>query len=224
MADAPGQSIVLPDGRCDIIIRRNRNAPDVLMPVITGPATRAYTVTYDVGDTWFGLRLRPESAVALWRGDLEHAVDTVLRGQDAIDLVPALATHQYCDLMLDRLAGLALAAPFIDTRLTHALDILHASGGRIRVAQLARFAACSPRHLNRLFRGHTGLGTKTYAQLVQFHRTLNLITRGRVPITDAALEGGYADHAHMTRAFRRFGGFVPSKLPPRLTLPQLFAQ
>ncbi|PJI92487.1 helix-turn-helix protein [Yoonia maricola] len=209
-----------------MIVQHHRDTPKTVTPIITGPATRAYTVSYDAGDQWFGLRLRPESGAALWKGAMAQATDTVLRGQEAIDLVPPLAELDGRHLTLKEIAPLVLdhTAQSVDTRLTRALDVLHASGGRIRMTTLAGFLSCSTRQLNRLFRANTGLSTKTYAQLIQFHRTLGLITRARLPITAAAFEGGYADHAHMTRAFGRFGGFAPSRVPPDLTLPQLFPQ
>jgi AraC-like DNA-binding protein len=33
-------------------------------------------------------------------------------------------------------------------------------------------------------------------------------------LAEAALEGGYSDQAHMTREFRRYGGFTPGRRPP----------
>lgn len=106
--------------------------------------------------------------------------------------------------------------------LGRALDTIHFSGGRIRVDRLADTVGCSSRHLNRLFRANVGLGCKIYIQLAQFHRTLRLVGSEGISLTDAAFEGGYADHAHMTRAFRSFGGFAPTSIPENLTLPTVF--
>lgn len=219
-----GSDIVLPDGRCDIIIRNHADTPHVIVPVITGPGTQAFKVDYDVGDQWFGIRLRPEHAAALWRHDLKQAVDNVLRGQDAKDFLPTLAALDGQSLSLETLVDVIPIQtwPAVDQRVTRAIDMLHVSGGRLQVDDLAGRVACTTRHLNRLFRQSIGLSTKTYGQLVQFHRTLRLIKGSRLPLTAAAYEGGYADHAHLTRAFRRFGGFTPSKLPSELSLPTLF--
>jgi len=49
-----------------------------------------------------------------------------------------------------------------------------------------------------------------------------LIVEERLSISDAAYEGGYADHAHLTRAFQRFGGFAPSAIPEDLVRPSVF--
>ena len=222
-ARTSGSAVVLPDGRCDIIVRTHAGTPYEIKPIITGPATQPYRVGYDTGDKWFGIRLRPEHGAALWQGDLGTAPDSVLRGPEVLDRLPSLVALHGTALTLDALARIVPAQtwPGVDPRLTRAMDMLHASGGRLRIDALAKFAARTARHLNRLFRRNVGLSAKTYAQLIQFHRTLKLITNGNVPIVAAAFEGGYSDHAHMARTFRRFGGFTPSGLPTELSLPNI---
>lgn len=221
VADAPGDALVLPDGRCDIILRAFAERPDELIPVITGPATQAYRVSFTKGDQWFGIRLRPEHGAALWRTDLGQALDQVLRGDAAVTRLPALAGMDQQSLSADVLTQIIPQTAATDGvhRVTRAVDILHATGGRLPIASLAQRVACTARHLNRLFRRFIGLSAKTYAQLVQFHRALRLITTRQLPIMGAVFEAGYADHAHMIRSFRRFGGFTPSSVPHDLTLP-----
>ncbi|MCF6232274.1 MAG: AraC family transcriptional regulator [Rhodobacteraceae bacterium] len=206
-------------------MRYNIHGSDAPIPVITGPATQAYTVEYDVGDSWLGIRLRPDNGRALWQSRIAQAADTVLRGQDALSLMPGLAALKGGQMTAANLANAVEITMTLnlDHRLIRALDVLHASGGRMRIEKLARFAGCTSRHLNRVFRSNIGLTAKTYAQLVQFNRTLRLIQQEHLPITGAAFEGGYADHAHLTRAFRRFGGFTPSDPPNELSLPVLFS-
>lgn len=218
-----GGAIVLPDGRCDIILRNHETTPDQIWPVITGPATQPYRVTFDVGDQWLGIRLRPEYGAALWQSDVAKAANTALRGQEALDHFPGLTALFGRAPTLEALAQIIpiYTWPTVDPRLTRAVDALHVSGGRLRIAAMAARLACTTRQMYRLFRRHIGLTAKTYAQLVQFHRALKLITKGRVPIAAAAFEAGYADHAHMVRSFRRFGGFTPSSIPTDLSLPDI---
>ncbi|WP_186827093.1 helix-turn-helix transcriptional regulator [Shimia ponticola] len=177
-------------------------------------------MTFQPGDTWVGVRLRPEYGVTVWRDRLNTAQDTVLRGKAAVDLIPGLGATTGIGTLTDLLA--TLTKNTADSRLPGLIDAIHASGGRIRIERLATFAGWSTRHLNRVFRDHLGLSVKTYAQLVQFHRTLKLIRVGRLPLTAAAYEGGYSDQAHLARAFRRFGGFAPSAIPQELSIPTLF--
>lgn len=224
VADKHGSAIVLPDGRCDIILRRNADDAGSVIPVITGPSTHAYRVQFAIGDQWHGVRLRPEHGAALWQRDLKSAVDTVLRGYDAKRFLPALAAFDDDTNSISELEKVIPnnSWPTVDQRVTQAIDVLHVSGGRVGIENLAQRVSCTARHLNRLFRKSIGLPPKTYAQLIQFHRTLRLIKTGNLSLSEAAYEGGYADQAHLTRAFRRFGNFSPSDLPQDLSLPTLF--
>lgn len=219
-----GESLVLPDGRCDIILLFNEHKSMPATPVITGPSTLPYKVEYSAGDRWIGIRLRPLSGVALWKRRISCAADKVLRGEDAIAVLPSLAELKGNQLTLDELDSLVSLEKSNNQikKLSMAIDSLHVSGGRMKITQVADFAGCSPRQLNRIFRLNVGLSTKTYAQLVQFHRTLKLIRNEHLTISGAAFEGGYTDHAHLTRSFQRFGGFTPSSIPNDLSQPLLF--
>lgn len=215
VAHSTGRSLVLPDGRCDLIFRDRVDGTGQPQIVITGPATHPYWVTFSAGDRWRGIRLRPENGRGLWQDALPHAADRVLRGADALARAPnaaIFATGNVPDFPTGH----------IDTRVTEAIDTIHTSGGRLTGSKLSAAFHLSYRHLNRLFCAHVGLSLKTYAQLVQFHRGLNLMTRNALSIADAVFETGYADHAHMTRSFQRFGGFPPSRIPSDLLVPQLF--
>lgn len=215
---------MLPDGRCDIILRYHAHRPDAVIPIITGPATQAYTVEYEAGDCWLGVRMRPDNGDALWGRDVTDAADTVLRGPEALTRLPELAALNTRTLTVSDLAAVvpSLTMCRANQRTRRALTMLHTSGGRMKVEKLAAFVGCTTRQLHRIFRHSNGLSVKTYAQLVQFHRTLRLIRQEQLSISAAAFEGGYADHAHLTRAFRRFGGFAPSDMPKALALPKLF--
>lgn len=215
--------MILPDGRCDIIFRYNIQSTDTPTPVVTGPATQPYVVKYDVGDSWLGMRLCPSSGVALWQSKIINAANNVLRGPEARILLPELSALNHRSLTQTKLEQVLATIPLpkVDPRLTRALDALHLSGGRMRIEKLAKFARCSTRQLNRMFRCNVGLTAKTYAQLVQFHRALKLVRSENFLITDAAFEAGYSDHAHLTRAFKRYGGFAPSNIPQELSLPTL---
>jgi AraC-like DNA-binding protein len=227
-ATEAGEQVVLPDGRCDLIIRYNMNHDSGFMPIVTGPATRPYTVSFVEGDSWVGIRLRPDFGRLLWKSKIVDAADNAARGDEALLLIPELAQFD------NKSTPETFLASVIANRVAHfsnllqdkytlpALNMIHVSGGRLGLNQLAMHAGCSPRHLNRLFKTSVGLQVKTYAQLVQFHRTLAFVQNEQMPITAASFEGGYSDHAHLTRSFRRFGGIVPSKIPNALTLPRLF--
>lgn len=225
-ATRSGTSLVLPDGRCDIILRYNdldNTSPHL---VLTGPATRAFSVPENPGDCWLGLRLRPSYGHLLWGERVAQMQDKTLRGAEAQVVLPALTlpSSPQSPRQLARLLQQALRQHLNETKpqpLTEALDLQHLTGGRMPVADLADHLALSPRQLQRRFLNAVGLSPKIYAQLIQFHRALRLIRDAGLPLSAAAFEAGYNDQSHMTRAFKRFGGFTPADLPPNLTLPQL---
>ena len=222
-----GRSLILPDGRCDVIVRYNADRAVVPRLVVTGPATQPYWVAFEAGDRWIGVRLRPERGGVLWGEDIGVAQDQVALGEAVATCVPELARLCVAGAREEALRHALVrfvegrALPPEGHRVGESLRRIHLAGGRFSVSELAARAGCSTRHLNRLFASTVGLSVKAYASLVQFHRALRLICDAGGSLSDAAFEAGYADQAHMTRAMRRFGGFVPSDIPEGLIRPDV---
>ena len=72
-AKRDGKAFILPDGRCDIILQYNIHTSSPLVTIVTGAATKAYTVSYVKGDCWQGLRMRPEYGRWLWGENIRDA-------------------------------------------------------------------------------------------------------------------------------------------------------
>lgn len=228
-ATEDGSSIILPDGRSDLIVRFQVGANDTahsVIPVVAGPATCPFTIRYKTGDMWIGLRLRPELSGFLWGWGAAPLANQVHRGAGAIALIPELAAVSSVDGIAELEQSLNGVSKKIGARnpnpdVTKALKLCHLTGGRISVAQISRHLSCSSRQLLRLFKANIGLGPKDYVSIVRFHRALGLMKHQRLCAIDAAAEAGYADQSHMVRSFRRFGGFSPSNIPTNLSLPGL---
>jgi AraC family transcriptional regulator len=97
-------------------------------------------------------------------------------------------------------AWLPVALDFIRTHFRSRLD--HEA--------LARVAGVHPTHLSRVFRGHMGCTVSGYVRRLRIDWARECLARGDAALTDLALEAGFADHAHFTRAFRRETGLTPS--------------
>lgn len=222
-----GSSLILPDGRCDVIVRYNADRAVVPRLVVTGPATQPYWVAFEAGDRWIGVRLRPERGGVLWGDALWAAKNQVALDSEAAVLVRELAGLCVVGIGEDDLRqalvrfveGRALTPE--GHRAGESVRRIHLAGGRFSVSELAARAGCSTRHLHRLFGFTVGLSVKAYASLVQFHRALRLVCEAGGSLSDAAFEAGYADQAHMTRAMRRYSGFVPSNIPDGLIRPDV---
>ncbi|WP_225725116.1 MULTISPECIES: AraC family transcriptional regulator [unclassified Nocardia] len=74
-------------------------------------------------------------------------------------------------------------------------DLVAASGA-------SRFA------LYRAFRANYGLAPSDYQRLLRLRAARRLLIAGR-PVSEAAIESGFADQAHLTRWFRRCYGITP---------------
>jgi AraC-like DNA-binding protein len=89
-----------------------------------------------------------------------------------------------------------------------------ASGGRLRVAELARHVGWSERHLTSRFRAEAGLGPKEAARVVRFDRARRAlaarVAAGSPPdLARLAAAAGFADQSHLTRDWRAFTGLSP---------------
>jgi len=80
-----------------------------------------------------------------------------------------------------------------------------------RLGDLARFLGCSPFHLSRVFREMAGVSLRRYAQQLRARVAADRLARGARDLTELALDLGYADHSHLTNAFRREWGLPPSR-------------
>jgi AraC-like DNA-binding protein len=84
------------------------------------------------------------------------------------------------------------------------------------LGELARSLGCSPFHLSRLFRRVTGLPLRRHLARLRARAAAERIAGGTRDLTRLALELGFADHAHFTRAFRAEWGLPPSRFRERL--------
>lgn len=214
---------VLPDGRCDLILRfdaaRVPGAEPV--PVITGPTTCHYDLNLAAGAGFAGLRIRPGYFRAVFGFDPGDIAEGHLQGDAAKAALPALAALctpvEAVEELPERLARfvrqrVSASGDRPHPRIARILGAVHASGGQMPLAELARLHGITARSLHRLVSTATGLAPKTYAQILQFQRAMRLIRDHRMRPADAAIEAGYADQAHMSRMIRQFGGMTPARL------------
>jgi AraC-like DNA-binding protein len=113
-------------------------------------------------------------------------------------------------VLLSRLAHASASARLPDPGVRHAWDLVHRSGGAIRVGTLADQLGWSRRRLHERFDAEFGLAPKQAARLVRFGRARRLFTDLGVPLAEVAARCGYADQAHLTRDWRALAGVTPT--------------
>lgn len=224
---------VLPDGRCDIILRFEFDddlSIDKIEPLIAGPARSYHLVSIRRGVGYAGLRLRPGTAGLVLDVDLPSITDQVFIDRDAIRIAPALASLrapasgvEALTFRLVEFVARQRSSGQRDTAQMRSLaliDALHTGGGRLSVVDLAKMHGIDERTVRRDIKMSTGLAPKELSMVLQFHRALRLLRDVGLDPASAAAEAGYADQAHMTRVFRELGGFTPANMP-EVTLANL---
>jgi AraC-like DNA-binding protein len=188
------RATVLPDGCCDLIGRTDRRGHTHWF--LSTLSETAYSVGFEAGERFLGLRLCPGTSVA--SEDLLRAVD----GCAPSDERELLARVEDCCRL--------------DNSLTEALASLEWAAS---VAAVASGLGVSTRSLERLVTDHTGRSPSYWKGLARVRRAGRALCKSD-PLADLAIEHGYADQAHMCRDIRRWFGLPPTALRRR---PDLLA-
>jgi AraC family transcriptional regulator len=86
-----------------------------------------------------------------------------------------------------------------------------AEAGEEELGDLADAAGVHPVSLSRAFRRHYGVSPSLYRARCKLARAVGAVGEGE-PIACAAVEGGFADQAHFSRALKREAGLTPRTL------------
>lgn len=109
-------------------------------------------------------------------------------------------------------------APRADPALGWAYEYMLASGGDVRIADIADKLDWSRKHLSQRFQSQLGLAPKAIARMIRFHAALALArSGGKSDWADIAAACGYADQAHLIREFSDLAGTSPAQWQARAT-------
>lgn len=189
--ESVSQALLAPDQPHRV---RTREGPVACLFLDPGP--RHYQHWLDAG----GL---PQAASAALIAGLQH----LWRQPDA-----ALARRLAAEWSAAALPGLAHAAAPIDARMQRALQQIEADASlALNHRDLAALAHLSTSRFAERFRAETGMPVRNYLLWRRLLRALKALQTG-ASVTDAALDAGFADTAHLSRSFRRVLGAAPSEL------------
>ena len=88
-----------------------------------------------------------------------------------------------------------------------------ASGGTLRIGELAADLGVTDRRLQQIFHAHVGLSPKATCRLARFRAVLARGRRARGRRwTEVALESGFSDQAHLVHELKAFTGLTPTEL------------
>jgi AraC-like DNA-binding protein len=93
-----------------------------------------------------------------------------------------------------------------------AVEILAAEYSRpIRIDELSRRVATSPRQLQRVFADVGGLGFRAHLRAIRMAHATELLASTDLPAKEIARRVGYDDPSQFSKAFKRTRGMSPSK-------------
>jgi len=136
------------------------------------------------------------------------AVDSLLAFSE-LDLQLLMGREPLAPLLDDY-----LSAKKINTRhdFSSIYKVIYASKGQIAVEALAKECHMSKRTMERVFSENVGIPPKEFILIVRFQEVLRRLRARRESLLRIAFELGYHDHAHLTNAFKKYAGILPSEL------------
>lgn len=91
-----------------------------------------------------------------------------------------------------------------------AIQFMHSrTAESINLEEVSKSAGVGLYHLIRLFRKHLGMTPHAYLTQIRISKSLQLLRNG-TPISQIALEVGFADQAHFTKRFKQLTGTSPA--------------
>jgi|CXWL01.1.fsa_nt_gi AraC-like DNA-binding protein len=156
-------------------------------------------------------------AFAAWRaaGGEPVAPDRELRGRlyalAVAERDPATAAALLGDWLAHSLPGLAALPAQPDPRIQRALQFLEGAPDDCNHRRLAEISHLSISRFAERFRAETGMAVRNYLLWRRLLRAVEALQAG-ASVTEAAMDGGFSDTAHLSRSFRRTFGAAPTDL------------
>jgi len=189
------------------------------------------TLTRFVGEqAGIEVNLSSEGAFAFSRGAIAELHGQVVEAADlgiTAGLVCRLAEarsweERFCcvaESLWQRVRGARLLSPLV----RHALQLIDAKHGALRIDQLSLTLGRSRKYVHERVTSESGFAPKRYAALRRFARVKELLSSGDyATLASVASRAGYSDQAHLTRDVRQFAGMTPRELALEVQKPIAF--
>jgi len=191
-----------PDGCWDLIVRKVAGRVHVLQ---TGIITKPVALAYAAGDEYLSISFKP--GVFMPRLPGQRMVDRGLERPTPSPRSFWLDQEQLEIPTFDNAEG--LVSRLVRRGLLERDEIVEGVVDR-------HPRAITPRSVQRHFLNALGVTAKRLEQIQRACRAVELLEQGR-RVVDVALELGYADQSHLTRALRAIMGRTPGEIARRPT-------
>jgi AraC-like DNA-binding protein len=172
----------------------------------------------------FGIRLKPESLITLFRIPVSLLVNTVIDAEyilgnsakamceemtgvfDLKSLIQIAEKH-----LMARLRNVSLTPNYV----VEACRLIRSAKGISSIEAISKKLYVSTRQIERCFKEQFGVSPKTYQRIIRFRNAYSQVRRrqhNRMKWTDISYSSGYADQAHFIRDFKSFTGANPTSM------------
>lgn len=206
---------IVPDGCIDIIFVRRSPTADYRAYVV-GTMTRPIFEDLTDHPDYIGIRFAPGGFGYFFKIRPSDLTDQIVALEDPLIWAVAERIAATDDIqtrldILERHLGGQFTSERHNPIIEQMVATITARRGNVTVAELARKAAWSPRHLRRTFGVSIGLSPKTFCRIIRFKSALRALRHRCQPdLLAVALDSGYYDQAHFIHEFNSFYGASPS--------------
>jgi hypothetical protein len=194
---AAWQGVTTPDGCWDIVVRRVEGRIELLQ---TGLITRPVPLAYAAGDEYLSISFKP--GVFMPRLPGKRMIDRGL-----MRATPSSRTFRIEQETLE-IPTFDNAEGLVDRLVRRELIVRDEI---VEGVVEGRPRAIHPRSVQRHFLESMGMTAKRLQQIQRACQAIELLTRGKRAV-DVALELGYADQSHLTRALKAIMGKTPGAI------------
>lgn len=175
----------------------------------------------------FGIKFAPGGFGAFWRGPVRSLSNRTVSPSRLLGAQVREAQALFLSDTDDEtkvaaadalLLGLNPHRDLDGERASRAVRLILETPSIVRVEQLATALRCSVREVQRLFVAKVGVSPKWVIQRYRLHEACERLKAGDAPLSELALELGFFDQAHFSRAFKAMVGLSPQAFQRRAAL------
>jgi AraC-like DNA-binding protein len=201
---------IFPDGCISLFYHRNEKF-NLRRLIFNGLTLESITAPVFPTDIYWGMRIAPAACANILRAapadfrkirmaeaeKFPHLTGGLLEKlNDCENFDEAIAVYE------NHLKKLNFGRDFCDEKVARAVEIIEATGGEIKIAELAGELNLSPRQFERRFKASSGLAPKQFARTRRLRATaVALVENTKINWADRAAEMGFTDQAHLTHEF-----------------------
>lgn len=164
-----------------------------------------------LGDAAWGVASLPPLSELMVLGELAHAAADG-RSDIGVDEAALLFAARAAAIAARKGATRETTSAKERRRIVEAALWIEANSAEpLDLERMARQAGLSPFHFLRMFGRVLGVTPHQYLVRTRLRRAARLLKEGGLPVTDVALEVGFADLSNFVRTFRRAAGVSPAR-------------